>query len=63
MVETDKITVSACQDPDLNMFLERAIAGNGKVIVSSDNHLLKISGYQGIAVVKPTDFTDNVLCN
>ena len=63
VVETEGITVSACQDPDDNMFLECAIAGNSKVIVSGDNHLLKISGYQGIAVVKPRDFTDNVLCN
>jgi len=63
VVETEGITVSACQDPDDNMFLECAIAGNSKVIVSGDNHLLKISGYQGIAVVKPREFTDNVLCN
>ena len=63
VVETEGITVSACQDPDDNMFLECAIAGNSQVIVSGDNHLLKISGYQGIAVVKPREFTDNVLCN
>jgi hypothetical protein len=62
VVETEGITVSACQDPDDNMFLECAIAGNSKLIVSGDNHLLKISGYQGIAVVKPREFIDKVLC-
>jgi len=61
IVETVGISVTVCEDPDDNMFLECAIASNSKIIVSGDNHLLKISGYQGIDVLKPREFIDNVL--
>lgn len=61
VVETAGISVTVCEDPDDNMFLECAIASNSKIIVSGDNHLLKISGYQGIDVLKPREFIDNVL--
>ena len=60
IVETESISVTVCEDPDDNMFLECAIASNSKIIVSGDNHLLKISGYQGIDVVKPRAFVDNL---
>ena len=61
VVETAGISVTVCEDPDDNMFLECAIASNSKIIVSGDNHLLKISGYQGIDILKPREFLDNVL--
>ncbi len=61
VVETTGVSVNVCEDPDDNMFLECAIASNSKIIVSGDNHLLKISGYQGIDVVSPRKFIDNVL--
>lgn len=61
VVETAGISVTVCEDPDDNMFFECAIASNSKIIVSGDNHLLKISGYQGIDVLKPREFIDNVL--
>jgi putative PIN family toxin of toxin-antitoxin system len=56
VVETKDISVSVCADPDDNKFIECALASNSKVIISGDNHLLHISGYQGIEVVKPRDF-------
>ena len=61
VVETAEISVTVCEHPDDNMFLECAIASNCKIIVSGDNHLLKISGYQGIDVLKPREFIDNIL--
>jgi putative PIN family toxin of toxin-antitoxin system len=61
VVETAGISVTVCEDPDDNMFLECAIASNSKIIISGDTHLLKISGYQGIDVLKPREFIDNVL--
>ncbi len=61
IVETEGISVTVCEDPDDNMFLECAIASNSKIIVSGDKHLLRISGYQGIDVVKPRDFIDDSL--
>ncbi len=59
--ETNDISVTKCEDPDDNKFIECAIASNSKIIVSGDKHLLKISGYQGISVLKPRDFMDNYL--
>ena len=59
--ETKSISVSVCEDPDDNKFIECAIASNSKLIVSGDKHLLNITGYQGILVLKPRDFIDNHL--
>lgn len=59
--ETKNISVAACEDPDDNKFIECAIAANGKIIVSGDRHLLNISGFKGISVLKPREFLDNYL--
>lgn len=59
--ETKDISVSVCEDPDDNKFIECAIASSSKLIVSGDKHLLNITGYQGISVLKPKDFIDNYL--
>jgi predicted nucleic acid-binding protein len=41
--------------------MECAIASNSKIIISGDKHLLKVSGYQGIKVLKPREFVDSYL--
>lgn len=61
VVETKDISVSICEHPDDNKFIECAIAGNGKLIVSGDKHLLKISGFQDILVLKPREFSNTYL--
>ncbi len=61
VLETKDILVSVCEDPDDNKFLECAIAGNCRLIVSGDKHLLNVTGYQDISVLKPRDFIDNHL--
>ena len=58
VVETKDISVSICEDPDDNKFIECAIASNCKLIVSGDKHLLNVSGFQGIEVLKPREFID-----
>ena len=58
VVETKDISVSICEDPDDNKFIECAIAGNCRLIVSGDKHLLNISGFQQIEVLKPREFID-----
>jgi putative PIN family toxin of toxin-antitoxin system len=50
-----------CDDPDDDKFFSCAIFGNCNVIISGDKHLLTKSGYQGILVMKPRDFTDKYL--
>jgi len=47
-----------CEDPDDDNFFACALASGSKVIVSGDKHLLKVSGYEGIEVLKPRDFMD-----
>ncbi len=59
--ETNDLSVKICEDPDDNKFIECAIAASTKIIVSGDKHLLKISGFKGISVLKPRDFLDKYL--
>ena len=60
-VDTQGFDVSVCEDPDDDKFFECAVAGKCKTIVSGDKHLLKLSGYQGILVLKPRDFMEKYL--
>jgi putative PIN family toxin of toxin-antitoxin system len=60
-VRPEKLTAQVCEDPDDDKFLECAISGNCNLIVSGDNHLLKISGHKRIVIVSPRNFVDNYL--
>ena len=60
-VDTKGVNISACEDPDDNKFIECAIAGNCGIIISGDKHLLKLAGFDGIAVLKPRDFIEKYL--
>lgn len=50
-----------CDDPDDDKFIACALASGSNIIISGDRHLLKVSGYQGIEVMKPRDFSDRYL--
>jgi len=39
-------------------FIACAITSKSNVIVSVDKHLLKISGFRGINILKPREFVD-----
>ena len=56
-----KLKESICEDPDDDKFFSCALASGSKVIISGDKHLLKVSGYEGIEVLKPRDFVDRYL--
>jgi putative PIN family toxin of toxin-antitoxin system len=43
-------------DPEDNMFMEAAVAGDAEYIISQDKHLLKLKSYKRIKVVKPEEF-------
>ena len=47
-----------CEDPDDDKFIACALPSGCGIIISGDKHLLKVSGYQGIEVLKPREFTD-----
>ena len=55
------LTEPVCDDPDDDKFLACALAAKSKVIVSGDKHLLKVSGFRGIKVIKPREFVDSYL--
>lgn len=48
-------------DPSDDKFLEAAVAGKAPYIVSGDKHLLKLSVFQGIQILKPKDFVQRYL--
>lgn len=50
-----------CDDPDDDKFLACALTGKVKLIVSGDKHLLKVSGYHGIKVIRANKFVDEYL--
>jgi len=59
--DTQGFTLSVCDDPDDDKFIECAMAGDVQVIVSGDKHLLKADGFKGIEVCKPREFMDRYL--
>jgi putative PIN family toxin of toxin-antitoxin system len=61
LVDAPPLAESVCTDPDDDKFLACGIAAKTKLIVSGDKHLLDISGYQGITVLKPRAFVDKYL--
>lgn len=50
-----------CTDPNDDKFLACALAAKAPVIVSGDRHLLQVSGFQGIKIIKPREFVDRYL--
>jgi putative PIN family toxin of toxin-antitoxin system len=48
-------------DPSDDKFLEAAVAGNTSYIISGDKHLLTLSEFQGIQILKPRDFAHRYL--
>ena len=47
-----------CADPDDDKFIACALASGSQLIVSGDKHLLQVSGYHAIEVLKPRQFLD-----
>jgi len=56
-----KLKEPVCEDPDDDKFFACALASGSRVIISGDKHLLKVSGYQRIEVLKPREFVDRYL--
>jgi putative PIN family toxin of toxin-antitoxin system len=61
LVKAARLSEAVCDDPDDDKFFACAIGGKAEIIVSGDKHLLKMSGYKGIKVVRPRQFVDEYL--
>ena len=61
LIDAQPLSGPVCEDTDDDKFFACAIAGKSKLIISGDKHLLKVSGYQGIKVLKPKEFINQYL--
>lgn len=56
-----KLKERVCEDPDDDKFIACALASDSSIIISGDKHLLNVSGYQGVEVLKPREFINRYL--
>ena len=55
-VLADPPPVQVCRDPDDDKFIACALAAKADYLVTEDNDLLALNGYEGLRVVTPTEF-------
>jgi predicted nucleic acid-binding protein len=60
-IDTRGFNIPGCEDPDDNKFIECAVAGNCKIIISGDKHLSKLAVYHGITILAPGNFVEKYL--
>ena len=61
LVDAPPLDERVSEDPDDEMFLAAALAANARLIVSGDKHLLRVSGWRGIEVLKARPFVDRYI--
>jgi putative PIN family toxin of toxin-antitoxin system len=61
LVSAPPLPEGVCADPDDDKFLACALASESDIVVSGDRHLLKVTGYQNIEVLKPRQFLEKHL--
>ncbi len=61
VVQTAPLPKPVCDDPKDDMFLACALAAGTRIVVSGDRHLLAVSGWAGIQVLRPKAFVDRFL--
>jgi putative PIN family toxin of toxin-antitoxin system len=61
VVSSPTLPEQVCTDPDDDKFLACALAARAKVITSGDKHLLAVSGYHGVEVLRPRAFVEKYL--
>ena len=59
--EPAPLEVPVSVDPDDDKFIACALASGATTIVSGDRHLLKVTGYRGIEVLRPRAFLERLL--
>jgi uncharacterized protein len=61
IVVPELLSGPVCDDRDDDKFISCALAARCDTIVSGDKHLLKVSGFRGIRVLKPQEFVKHHL--
>ena len=49
-------TVRDCVDLKDNMILELALSGGADIVISGDDHLLRLHPWRGVRILKPVDY-------
>jgi len=52
-----------CEDSEDDKFIACALAGACEIIISGDKLLRKVTGYEGIRIMTPREFLEEVLRN
>lgn len=60
-IDTEALPEQVCADADDDKFIACAAAGSSRLIVSGDKHLLDVSRYQRIEVIKLRQFVERYL--
>lgn len=61
MISPPRLPERVCQDPEDDKFLACALAAKIGAVISGDKHLLRVSGYRGIEVIRPREFVNRYL--
>lgn len=57
LIPSQKVNIIK-KDPNDNMFIDCALAGNAEYIISGDSHLLDINRYKGIKILTAKKFLE-----
>lgn len=60
LVDSTQLPEPVSRDPDDDKFLACALAAGADCVVSGDRDLLDVSPYEGVAVLTPRDFVDQL---
>ena len=60
LVNPVAFTRPVCRDKDDDKFLAAALGGNAQYIVTGDDDLLVLNGHQGLKIMKPKIFLDEL---
>jgi predicted nucleic acid-binding protein len=56
VIDTKETINVVTDDPSDNKFIEAAMAGKAKLIVSGDNHLLELKSFKDISIITAKEF-------
>jgi putative PIN family toxin of toxin-antitoxin system len=56
IIQASQLPKQVCEDPDDDKFIACAPSSQVDIIISGDKHLLDVSGYKGIRILKPRTF-------
>jgi putative PIN family toxin of toxin-antitoxin system len=60
IVQPPRRLIGICRDPDDDAVIESAVISGAEYIVTGDNDLLALRGYQGIRIVTPREFATHL---